>query len=148
MTELMRLYLENREAAIEKIKKMDAALLVAELDDTVQFDMMNMPTTDYASLPQQKAGVFRVIRKEIFERLDTAERKARAGKTWADDDGYAGHYDSEGREIVDFEPGTDRDFDTYAVQVQNDEGYYDDNGKFHYNSDGDDFEYDSFDIDD
>lgn len=29
------------------------------------------------------------------------------------------------------EPGTDADFDNYAVQVQNGEGYYDDSGNYH-----------------
>lgn len=29
------------------------------------------------------------------------------------------------------EPGTDADFDTYAVQVQNGEGYYDESGNYH-----------------
>ena len=77
MTELMQLYLQNREEAEKKIKNMDAALLLAELDDTVQFDMMNMPTTEYATLPRSKAGVFRAIRKELFERLYEAEK---AGK--------------------------------------------------------------------
>ncbi len=28
------------------------------------------------------------------------------------------------------EPGTDEDFDRYAVEVQNGSGYYDSNGKF------------------
>ena len=30
------------------------------------------------------------------------------------------------------EPGTDRDFDTHAADVQNGYGYYDDAGMFHY----------------
>ena len=28
------------------------------------------------------------------------------------------------------EPGTDRDFDRYAVEVQNGDGYYDESGSF------------------
>lgn len=28
--------------------------------------------------------------------------------------------------------GSDADYDTYAVQVQNGDGYYDENGRFHY----------------
>lgn len=32
----------------------------------------------------------------------------------------------------DDEPGTDRDFDTHAADVQNGYGYYDDGGTFHY----------------
>lgn len=32
----------------------------------------------------------------------------------------------------DDEPGTDRDFDTHAADVQNGYGYYDDAGMFHY----------------
>ena len=30
------------------------------------------------------------------------------------------------------QPGTDEDFDTYAVEVQNGEGYYDGSGKFRW----------------
>lgn len=33
---------------------------------------------------------------------------------------------------LDYENGTDADFDTYAVEVQNGDGYYDDAGSFHY----------------
>lgn len=32
------------------------------------------------------------------------------------------------------EPGTDRDFDTHAADVQNGYGYYDSEGNFHYYS--------------
>ena len=34
--------------------------------------------------------------------------------------------------VYGYENGTDADFDRYAVQVQNGEGYYDECGKFHY----------------
>lgn len=36
------------------------------------------------------------------------------------------------------EPGTDADFDRYAVEVMNGEGYYDSNGKFHRYGNGQD----------
>ena len=35
-----------------------------------------------------------------------------------------------GNEIVDFEPGTDEDFDSHAVEVMNGYGYYDTNGRY------------------
>ena len=35
-----------------------------------------------------------------------------------------------GNEIVDFEPGTDEDFDSHAVEVMNGDGYYDTNGRY------------------
>ena len=41
---------------------------------------------------------------------------------------------------VFFEPGTDADFDRYAVQVHNGEGYYDENGNYvSYHIDDDDY---------
>lgn len=30
-----------------------------------------------------------------------------------------------------YEPGSDREFDRYAVEIQNGEGYYDEDGRFH-----------------
>lgn len=30
-----------------------------------------------------------------------------------------------------YEPGSDADFDRYSVEVQNGDGYYDNNGRFH-----------------
>lgn len=35
-------------------------------------------------------------------------------------------------EDIYIEFGTDEDFDTYAVEVQNGDGYYDEAGCFHY----------------
>ena len=53
------------------------------------------------------------------------------------------HIDENGHEVVETEdgyifvdgscvaePGTDADFDRYAVEVQNGDGYYDEDGKF------------------
>lgn len=42
-----------------------------------------------------------------------------------------GHVDiCDGHLIVDYEKGTDADFDTHSVDVQNGEGYYNDCGKY------------------
>lgn len=51
-------------------------------------------------------------------------------KTWYDQNGFGGHYDEHGNKIVDFEPGTDQDFDSHAVEVMNGDGYYDTNGRY------------------
>lgn len=135
MTELMKKYTENRKTVEAELKTMSNSRLLAELDDTLQFDILKMDTSEYTMLPRSQMGVYRAILKEISSRLtEEAEIKARAGQTWSDDNGYAGHYDDEGNAIVDFEPGTDADFDRYAVDVQNGDGYYDADGEFHYYS--------------
>lgn len=41
-------------------------------------------------------------------------------------------YDENGDAEVIGEAGSDADFDNYAVQVQNGDGYYDEDGKFHW----------------
>lgn len=51
---------------------------------------------------------------------------------WYQNESYGGYFADDGHLIVCEEYGSDADFDTYAVQVMNGEGYYDDNGKFHY----------------
>jgi len=71
MTDLMRLYLDNRTAALEKIKNIDNAILMAELDDTIQLDLMRMANIDFAMLPQERAGLYLAIRRELSERLTT-----------------------------------------------------------------------------
>ena len=43
------------------------------------------------------------------------------GQSWYED-GLGGHYDEKGNKIVDFEDGSDADFDTYAVDVMNGDG--------------------------
>jgi len=53
MTDLMRLYLDNRTAALEKIKNIDNAILMAELDDTIQLDLMRMANIDFSGLKAQ-----------------------------------------------------------------------------------------------
>lgn len=63
MTELYELYQSDREAAIEKIRNMDAALLFAELDDTLQLDVLKMSHLDWASMPDMK--LYRAILAEL-----------------------------------------------------------------------------------
>lgn len=50
---------------------------------------------------------------------------------WYDDEHIGGYFGSDGKLVVCAEYGlTDTDTDKYAVQVQNGEGYYDDNGRY------------------
>ena len=74
MTELMQIYLENREKAQEKIKTLDFSLLLAELDDTLQLDILKVSTAEYIKLPQSKMGVYRAIIKELSDRLIKGEK--------------------------------------------------------------------------
>ena len=50
--------------------------------------------------------------------------------TWYEDENVGGYFNSAGELVVLVEFGSDADFDRYAVQVQNGEGYYDDNGNY------------------
>lgn len=59
--------------------------------------------------------------------------KLRKGECYTNEYGFV--IDADGNVIA--EPGTDADFDTYAVEVQNGLGYYDSEGKFRrYHFDG------------
>lgn len=49
---------------------------------------------------------------------------------WYEDESIGGYFDKNGDLVVCEEYGSDADFDRYAVQVQNGEGYYDDNGNY------------------
>lgn len=66
MTELYELYKDNREAAIERIRNMDAAMLFAELDDTLQLDVLKMGHLDWNNLPDMK--LYRAILSELKKR--------------------------------------------------------------------------------
>ena len=46
--------------------------------------------------------------------------------------GVAGYYNSQGKPVVMWESGTDRDQGKYSEEIQNGVGYYDDSGKFQY----------------
>ena len=47
---------------------------------------------------------------------------------WYHDDGIGGYFDENGKLVVCEEYGTDADFDRYAVEVQNGDGYYNEDG--------------------
>ena len=49
---------------------------------------------------------------------------------WYQDDFVAGYYDDNGHLVVCEEFGSDADFDRYAVQVMNGDGYYDSDGHY------------------
>lgn len=49
---------------------------------------------------------------------------------WYSDDCIGGYFDDNGHLVVCEEYGTDEDFDLYAIEVQNGDGYYDSAGMF------------------
>lgn len=49
---------------------------------------------------------------------------------WVQYDDCGGYYDKDGNFILCEEYGTDADFDRYAVDVQNGNGYYNSDGKY------------------
>lgn len=49
---------------------------------------------------------------------------------WYQNDSYCGYFNDEGYLDVVVEFGTDADFDTHSVNVQNGYGYYDESGKY------------------
>lgn len=49
---------------------------------------------------------------------------------WYQDENIGGYFDDNGHLVVCEEYGTDADFDKYAVQIQNGDGYYDSAGSF------------------
>lgn len=63
-TELAKMTKEKR---LAKIKKMNTNLLFEELDDTIQFDMMGMGTTDWTTYTDKK--VYVAIINELKTRL-------------------------------------------------------------------------------
>lgn len=69
MTTLMKLKNEDREKFITELSNMDIDRLFAELDDTIQIDMMKMSTYDYMMLENSQIGVYRAIIKELKKRI-------------------------------------------------------------------------------
>ena len=49
---------------------------------------------------------------------------------WYQNESYGGYFNDEGYLEVVVEFGTDADFDTHSVNVQNGYGYYDESGKY------------------
>lgn len=75
MTELLNKYLENKEAAKEEIKGFDNSRLLAELEDTVQFDLMKMSTADFIKLPKSQTYIFYALLREVADRLNNLQGK-------------------------------------------------------------------------
>lgn len=67
-TELMELYLKDKEKAREEIHKMSSERLFAELDDTLQFDVVKAGMTEW-TLMSKDMRVYHAIVKELRERL-------------------------------------------------------------------------------
>lgn len=49
---------------------------------------------------------------------------------WYQNKSIGGYFNKNGDLVVCEEYGSDADFDKYSTQVQNGEGYYDDNGNY------------------
>lgn len=49
---------------------------------------------------------------------------------WYSDDCVGGYFNENGNLVVCVEYGSDADFDRYAVEVQNGDGYYNEDGLF------------------
>ena len=63
-TELFEL---NREERMEKIKQMETDLLFAELDDTIQFDMLHLSNEQWLLFNEKK--VYQSIIHELRQRM-------------------------------------------------------------------------------
>ena len=74
MTTLMQLRKEDKEKFLLELSYMDVDRLFAELDDTIQIDMMKMSTYDYMMLENDRVGVYRSIIKELKKRLERNEK--------------------------------------------------------------------------
>ena len=74
MTTLMRLRKDDKEKFLLELSYMDVDRLFAELDDTIQIDMMKMSTYDYMMLENDRVGVYRSIIKELKKRLERNEK--------------------------------------------------------------------------
>lgn len=66
MTELFELYKADREGAKEKIRNMDTSRLLAELDDTLQIDVLRMSHLDWMKLPNMQ--LYRALLAELGDR--------------------------------------------------------------------------------
>ncbi len=69
-TELAKMDKEKRK---EKIKKMETSRLFAELDDTIQMDIMNISNEEWLNYADKK--VYLAIVRELKERLYKYEHK-------------------------------------------------------------------------
>lgn len=67
MTELKQYLLENgKEETKARLSKIDNGILLAELDDCIQFDLLKMDNVEYAKADK---GALNLIIKEISERM-------------------------------------------------------------------------------
>ena len=72
-TKLYELFAADRNAAIAKIESMDTALLFAELDDTLQFDVLHKSNLEWVQMPDMK--LYRSLLQEIRQRCSDAPRR-------------------------------------------------------------------------
>ena len=70
----MRLRKDDKEKFLLELSYMDVDRLFAELDDTIQIDMMKMSTYDYMMLENDRVGVYRSIIKDLKKRLERNEK--------------------------------------------------------------------------
>ena len=67
MTESYELYEADREAFRNKLKEMSNGELLADLDDTIQIDMLKMSNDQWATLESKK--VYHAIVNELRNRM-------------------------------------------------------------------------------
>lgn len=107
--------------------------LRASLSDYLnKFETFREPEFDQRYADRTRA-VIDFLNNAIKDEMDKRRGNNNCACNDDDDDEIVGILCSHCNHYVDChgEPGTDADFDTYAVQVQNGEGYYDESGTYH-----------------
>ena len=66
MTELYERFTADRAGAVEEIQNMDTTRLFAELDDTLQLDVMKVDHVEWARMPELR--LYRTIVNELKRR--------------------------------------------------------------------------------
>lgn len=60
---------DDKEKALQRIKSMDCGVLLAELDDTIQFDILKVSNEKWAIDYNPSKRVYNAIVKELRDRL-------------------------------------------------------------------------------
>ena len=66
MTELYERFVADRAGTTDEIRNMDTSRLFAELDDTLQLDVMHMDNVEWARMPELR--LYRTIVNELKRR--------------------------------------------------------------------------------
>lgn len=70
VTELMKVRLSDKQQFDKILSEFSDARLLAELDDTIQIDLLKMSTVEYLGLSRDRISVYQAILKELSTRLD------------------------------------------------------------------------------